>query len=93
MKVRNNVELNRFELDIDGHLAVANYSKLGNVITFTHTEVPPELAGKGVGSALAQGALEIVRAQKLEVVAQCPFISSFISKHPEFSDLLLAKHS
>lgn len=86
--VRDNIALNRFELDVEGRLAVTYYSKQGNIITFTHTEVPPELSGKGVGSALARGALENVRAQKLRVVAQCPFIAAFIGKHPEFADLL-----
>jgi uncharacterized protein len=54
------------------------------VITFTHTEVPAELSGRGIGSALARGALHQVRAQGLKVVAQCPFIG----KHPEYGDLL-----
>jgi predicted GNAT family acetyltransferase len=86
--VRNNTELHRFELDVDGHVAVAYYRLSPGVITFTHTEVPNELSGRGIGSALARGALEIVRAQGLKVVAQCPFISAFMGKHPEFNDLL-----
>jgi uncharacterized protein len=86
--VRNNTELHRFELDADGHMAVAYYRLSPGVITFTHTEVPNELSGRGIGSALARGALDIVRAQGLKVVAQCPFISAFMGKHPEFNDLL-----
>jgi predicted GNAT family acetyltransferase len=86
--VRNNTELHRFELDADGHMAVAYYRLSPGVITFTHTEVPNELSGRGVGSALARGALDIVRAEGLKVVAQCPFISAFMGKHPEFNDLL-----
>ena len=86
--VRNNTELHRFELDADGHMAVAYYRLSPGVITFTHTEVPNELSGRGMGSALARGALDIVRTQGLKVVAQCPFISAFMGKHPEFNDLL-----
>jgi predicted GNAT family acetyltransferase len=86
--VRNNTELHRFELDADGHMAVAYYRLSPGVITFTHTEVPNEFSGRGIGSALARGALDIVRAQGLKVVAQCPFISAFMGKHPEFNDLL-----
>jgi predicted GNAT family acetyltransferase len=86
--VRNNTELHRFELDADGHMAVAYYRLSPGVITFTHTEVPNELSGRGIGSALARGALDIVRAQGLKVLAQCPFISAFMAKHPEFNDLL-----
>jgi predicted GNAT family acetyltransferase len=86
--VRNNTALNRFELDADGHVAVAYYRLSPGVITFTHTEVPAERSGRGIGSALARGALDQVRAQGLKVVAQCPFIGDFISKHPEYGDLL-----
>ena len=86
--VRNNTALHRFELDADGHTAFAYYRLSPGVITFTHTEAPQELSGRGIGSALARGALEIVRSQGLKVVAQCPFISAFISKHPEYAGRL-----
>lgn len=85
--VRNNTALNRFEFDVDGHLALAYYRRAPGVITFTHTEVPPALAGRGIGSALARGALESARAQGLKVVAACDFIKGYIAKHPEFGDL------
>ncbi|NWG26321.1 MAG: N-acetyltransferase [Pseudorhodoplanes sp.] len=86
--VRNNEAANRFELDTAGHLAVAYYRLAPGIITFTHTEVPTALSGQGIGSKLARGALEQVRAMKLKVVAQCPFIAAYIGKHAEFSDLL-----
>jgi len=50
---------------------------------------PPELSGRGVASKLVRGALELVRAQGLKVVAKCPFVSAYMGKHPEFNDLLL----
>ena len=58
------------------------------VITLLHTEVPPELAGKGIGSTLVRGALEDVRRQGLRMVVRCSFIKGFMTKHPEFNDLL-----
>jgi predicted GNAT family acetyltransferase len=87
-EVRNNTAESRFELDVDGHLAVAYYTFSPGVVTFTHTEVPPALGGRGIGSKLAKGALDLVRAQKLKVVAKCPFIGGYIGKHPEYQDLL-----
>ena len=86
--VRNNPARNRYELEVDGHLAVAVYSLAPGVITFIHTEVPTELGGRGVGSTLARGALEDVRRQGLKVAVRCDFIRSFMAKHPEFNDLL-----
>jgi predicted GNAT family acetyltransferase len=87
--VRDNPALQRFELDVDGHIAVACYTLMSGVMTFTHTEVPPALAGRGVGSALARGALETARSRELRVAATCPFVSAYIAKHPEFADLLV----
>jgi predicted GNAT family acetyltransferase len=86
--VRNNTALNRFELEVDGQLAVAYYRMAPGVITFVHTEVPQALSGRGIATKLIRGALEMVRAQGLEVVPQCPFVSAFMGKHPEYNDLL-----
>jgi uncharacterized protein len=86
--VRDNAALHRFELDVDGHTAVSYYRLAPGVITFTHTEVPPELGGRGIGSSLVKGALELVRATGLKVVSKCPFVSAYLGKHPEFNDLV-----
>jgi len=88
--VKNNPAQHRFELTVEGYLAAAYYKQSGNVITFDHTEVPPELSGKGVGSRLVKEALDQVRAQGLRVVAQCPFVKAWIGKHPAYADLLAA---
>ena len=84
----NNRGQHRYELELEGHLAATYYELEGDVITFVHTEVPPELGGKGVGSKLIKGALDQVRAAGLTVVAQCPFVKAYIEKHPEYQDLL-----
>jgi predicted GNAT family acetyltransferase len=88
MSVRDNPALSRFELDADGATAVANYRRAGGVITFTHTEVPPRLRGRGLGARLVRGALEAARANGLKVVPACSFVRAVIARHPEFRDLL-----
>jgi predicted GNAT family acetyltransferase len=87
--VRDNPALSRFELDLDGRTAVAYYQLSPGVITFRHTEVPPEMSGHGIGSQLVRGALEAARARSLKVVPKCPFVAAYMAKHPEFNDLLL----
>jgi len=58
------------------------------LIEFLHTEVDTSLQEHGLGSALAAGALDDVRANSTDrVSAICPFISGFIRKHPEYGDL------
>jgi hypothetical protein len=87
-EVRYNHALGRYELDVDGHVAVAYAKRADGVVTFTHTEVPKALEGRGIGSRLAKGALALVRAEGHKVIAQCPFIAGYLKKHPEFADLV-----
>jgi predicted GNAT family acetyltransferase len=87
-EVVNNSAHHRFELVVEGHLAATYYKIADGVITFIHTEVPSELAGKGVGSKLVKGALDQVRSEGLKVIAQCPFVKAYIDKHGEYADLL-----
>src|ERR1700688_4448280 len=84
----NNKPHHRYELAVDGHIAATYYKIDAGVITFIHTEVPPELGGEGIGSRLIQGALDQVRADGLKVIAQCPFVKAWIDKHPDYADLL-----
>lgn len=86
--IRDNQALSRFELEHEGYIALSAYRRAPGVITFIHTEVPNELTGKGVGSALVKGALDAVRAQGLRVIAQCPFVAAYIAKHKDYADLL-----
>ncbi len=86
--VRNNPAKGRYELAVEGHVAATYYDIAGDVITFTHTEVPRELEGRGIGSRLIKGTLDQVRKQGLKVVPQCPFVKAYIGKHSEYADLL-----
>jgi predicted GNAT family acetyltransferase len=79
----------RYEGLVDGAVAgYAAYRLRGRRIVFTHTEVKPEFEGKGVGSALAKGALEDVRRRSLEMVLLCPFMTAYVQQHPEYADLI-----
>lgn len=84
----NNRSEQEYSLDVDGQRAVAAYQREGDTIVFTHTGVPPELEGRGIGSRLIRAALDDVRDQGLRVIPQCPFVRAFIEKHPEYRDLL-----
>jgi predicted GNAT family acetyltransferase len=88
--VVDNSSLGRYELAVEGHVAAAYYQRSGGVITFVHTEVPPELGGKGIGSKLVKGALDQLRAEGLKVIAECPFVKGWVEKHPDYADLMKA---
>jgi len=78
----------RFELDVDGHIAFANYRNLDGVIAITHTEVPPALRERGVGSRLVLEMLEQIRARNLKVRPLCSFARFVMAQHPEYRDLV-----
>jgi predicted GNAT family acetyltransferase len=87
-EVVDNPEKHRYEISVDGYTAFTTYRIADGVITFAHTEVPPEFRGKGIGSRLVRGELEAARARGLKVMPRCEFVAGYIDKHPEFRDLL-----
>ncbi len=86
--VRDNKAQNRFELDIDGQMAFANYRKTPSAIIITHTETPHALRGRGIASELVKGALELIRADGHKVVAGCGFVVDYLRKHPQYADMV-----
>ena len=87
--VRDNDERKRFEIDLGGGaVAIAEYTLPEGIIMFTHTEVPPEHEGKGIGTALIAAGLAAARARGLKVIPICPFFAAYMQKHAEVQDLL-----
>jgi predicted GNAT family acetyltransferase len=85
--VRDNAEKRRFEIEIDGHLALADYRISDGVMELYHTESPLALAGRGVASQLIRTALLSARTHGLKVRPACSFVVSYMKRHPEFADL------
>lgn len=88
MEIVDNPARSRFEVAIGDEIAVVGYRLRGDTITFTHTEVPEALRGRGVGEALARAALDSARQRNLKVVALCPFMAAFTRRHSEYQDLV-----
>lgn len=86
--VRNNEAEGRYELTVDGQLAIAAYDRREGALVFTHTQVPEALEGQGVGSGLVKPALADARARNLKVVPLCEFVAAYMEHHPEDQDLL-----
>ena len=82
-------ERSRFEITVDGALAgFAFYRLRPGHITFVHTEIDDAYGGRGLGGQLARAALDAARARGLVVRPDCPFIKSWIAKHPEYAALV-----
>ncbi len=89
VEVRDNAERHRFEADLGGgEIAIAEYTLPAGKIMFTHTEVPPEHEGKGIGTTLIKAGLHAARERGLKVIPVCPFFASYMKRHAEVQDLL-----
>lgn len=90
--VRDVSERSAYVALLDRGEAVAEYRLLPDhqpsTIVFTHTEVPAEMEGRGVGSTLVRFALDDARARDLAVEPQCPFVRSWIERHDDYADLV-----
>ena len=88
-KAPQKVTSGRFEIEREGEIAYLEYSVGGGVLELIHTEVPEKLRGMGLASTLAENALQYARENKLKVDVICPLVQGFVSKHPEYSDLIM----
>ena len=91
VSVTDNPALRRYELRIDGAFEGEIVYRLepGRIVLI-HTEVSPQVEGQGLGAHLVKGALDDIRARGLRVVALCPFVASYVRRHPEYGDLMTA---
>ena len=83
-----NDKTHRFEVTLGDETAFAEYNLLRDAIVLPHTVVPDAFAGKGVASALAKAALGYAREHGLKVKPICTFMAGYITKHPEYHDLV-----
>jgi predicted GNAT family acetyltransferase len=88
-EVTDNPAMSRYEMDVDGTTAFVQYRLGDDAIALLHTEVPSELSGRGIGSALAKAVLDAVRQRGLKVVPHCEFIANYVERRPEYRDLLV----
>ncbi|MEO3937240.1 GNAT family N-acetyltransferase [Dermatophilaceae bacterium Soc4.6] len=88
--VHDALEAHRYQATTEGEVAgYAAYRLADGVVTFTHTVVDPAHEGRGVGGALARAALDDARSRGLAVEPLCPFIRSWIDRHPDYADLVV----
>lgn len=76
-------EQNRFELRIGDEVAVLAYEQSVDAVNFLHTAVPSAMEGQGVGGRLAEAGVSWARGAGFDVVPTCPFVRSWLSRHPD----------
>ncbi len=86
--VVHNAAARRFEAVIDKLLARCDYRMHGNTMMLVHTEVPPQLEGRGIASQLVGAAFEHAKAHGMDVLPVCSYVSAWTRRHPEVEALL-----
>ena len=88
-EVTDDPEQSRYELRVAGELAgFLTYHLRGEQISLNHTEVEPHFQGKGLATQLARLSLDDARKRGLAVLPFCPYVNSWIKKHPDYTDLV-----
>ena len=91
VRVVDNPARRRYEAYVgDAPAGFVTYVARPGSLVLVHTEIDAAVEGHGVGSRLAAGVLDDIRARGLRVVPRCPFIAAFIGRHPEYADLVEA---
>ena len=84
----DNVNQNRFEFHIGDQVAVADYQINGTEISLPHVGVPKALEGQGIASELVLAVLKNIEGRELKLIPICPFVVSYVQRHPEWKKLL-----
>lgn len=86
----DNTENHQYEFHIGKLVPKIEYIKSKNgEIYLTHSEVPVQLEGKGVGSQLVEKVLKDIERQELRLVPLCPFVAGYIKKHPDWRRIVM----
>ncbi len=88
IEIRHNAPGRRFEATVNRLLARCDYRMHGGTMMLVHTEVPPQLEGRGIASQLVQAAFDYAKDNGLDVLPVCSFVSAWARRHPEVEPLL-----
>lgn len=91
-EVTDDAAQHRYTITVDGTIGgYIEYHDRGEQRVLVHTVVDDRFEGQGVGSKLVRGALDDVRRRGLGVVPTCPFVRSYLERHPDYVDLVPAE--
>ena len=88
LKITDNTNQQRFETPVGNEFAFISYRFEHGNLALMHTEVPEQFEGKGIASKLAQFAFEQAKQQHIKVLVYCPYISTWLKRHPEYNELV-----
>jgi hypothetical protein len=87
--VEHDETMTTFSVELEGAEAVLMYRHVGDdTLDFTDTYVPPQHRGRGVAAELARAAFEYAREHGYRVIPTCPYITTYLKRHPEYQELV-----
>lgn len=79
----------QFSLTKDNKESVLKYNKVGpNTLDYYSTFVPGALRGQGIAGLMTDYALRYAKDNHYLIIPSCPYVKSYIDKHPEYLVLL-----
>jgi predicted GNAT family acetyltransferase len=81
--IEHDERAHRFTVQVDGVPAELDYTLSGNIMTITHTGVPPAIGGRGVAADLMRAALAAARTAGWQVNPACSYAAAYMRKHPD----------
>jgi predicted GNAT family acetyltransferase len=86
--IHDNVQRNRFELDVGGQTVFANYRRQGPVLAITYVEAPRPLRGTGAADRLMHGIVAAARAEGRKLAPLCGYAAAWLRRKKEYRDVL-----
>lgn len=77
---RDNRDEGRFELEVAGLTAFADYRRQDDTLVVDHVEAAPELRGTGAAGRLMERIVEVAAAEKLRIVPRCGYAASWLRR-------------
>lgn len=87
--MKNNSSLSRYEMEIDGHVAYANYRIDGEIINIDYVFAPEELRGSGAAGKLMEEIARMARDKKMKILPICGYASVWLRRSKEYRDLMV----
>lgn len=89
--IGDNETKQRYEAAIGDQVAFLDYRRRDGSVVLVHTEVPEAFRGQGLGQRLATHAFDDARRKGLKVIVKCPFLTSWLKRHREYDDIVVAR--
>lgn len=88
LNIQHDLQRGRFVATVDGHDCVLEFKLSADRVAMTAVRVPDAVGGRGIAGQLTRHALDWARSEALKVDPVCPYVKTWIKRHPDYQDLL-----